>query len=344
MVAYTNNLANGAQEETGKVASSWQWLSLAQIEFPAYQLRQSVEPEALQRLADTISEHGMLEPLVVRWLEGDRYELVAGLRRYRAAQKAGWEKVPACVRELSDEAALELALQENLVREDLNPLEETDGILKLLAVKLNLDTDGVVSLLYWMRNQKISQFRRNVSPNPQVEVVENVFAPLSLTWKSFVETRLPLLKMPEDILAALRDGKIAYTKAKAIAKLSDPENRQLLLEEAASNNLSLSQIRARVRSLQEGEPETTEGEADAESDPEATETPAEEMTEPSPAEAPVEEPSSERLPMPMVRLQATARRIQSAKLWKDPKRWQQAEKLLAQLEALVAEAERENQE
>jgi ParB family chromosome partitioning protein len=146
-----------------------------------------------------------------------------------------------------------------------------------------------------------------------------------------------LLKLPEEILAALRDGKIAYTKAKAIAKLSDPENRQLLLEEATSNNLSLSQIRARVRSLQE-QPEPAQEEAEAE--PEATDSSEEAVAE----EAPVEEPSSEKLPMPMVRLQSTARRIQSAKLWKDPKRWQQAEKLLAQLEALVAEAERENQE
>lgn len=337
MITYENNTINGQEGDGAAAASRWQWLPLAQIEFPEYQLRQSVEPEALQRLADTIQEHGMLEPLVVRQLETDRYELVAGSRRYRAAQQAGWEQVPACVRDLSDEAALELALQENLVREDLNPLEETDGILKLLAVKLGLDVDGVVSLLYWMRNQKISQFRRNVSPNPQVEVVESVFAPLSLTWKSFVETRLPLLKLPEEILAALRDGKIAYTKAKAIAKLSDPENRQLLLEEATSNNLSLSQIRARVRSLQE-QPEPAQEEAEAE--PEATDSSEEAVAE----EAPVEEPSSEKLPMPMVRLQSTARRIQSAKLWKDPKRWQQAEKLLAQLEALVAEAERENQE
>jgi ParB family chromosome partitioning protein len=339
MVANTDRIGNGVKAEAGEATASWQWLPLAQIAFPEYQLRQSVEPEALQRLADTIQEHGMLEPLVVRQLETDRYELVAGLRRYRAAQKAGWETVPACVRELNDEAALELALQENLVREDLNPLEETDGILKLLAVKLHLDTDGVVSLLYWMRNQKISQFRRNVSPNPQVEIVESVFAPLSLTWKSFVETRLPLLKLPEDILVALRDGKIAYTKAKAIAKLSDAENRQLLLEEATSKKLSLSQIRARVRSLQE-QPEPAQEEAEAEAE-EATDSSSEEAVA---EEAPAEEPSSEKLPMPMVRLQSTARRIQSAKLWKDPKRWQQAEKLLAQLEALVAEAERENQE
>ncbi|WP_139240564.1 ParB/RepB/Spo0J family partition protein [Geitlerinema sp. PCC 9228] len=318
----TTSVTAGEEQMT----DSWQWLPLAQIEFPEYQVRKALEPEALQRLVETIATHGMLEPLVVRRLDEGRYELVAGWRRYSAAQQAGWQRVPACVRELSDAAALELALQENLVREELNPLEETDGILRLLAVKLEMDVDGVISLLYAMRNQKLGSTRRNGSPNWQVEVVESVFAPLRLSWKSFVETRLPLLKLPEDVLAALREGKIAYTKAKAIAKLSDEENRRVLLAEAMEKGLSLSQIRARVRSLRE---ETEDGEVAAAV--EASEEVAEEVAG--------EESASAEVPQPVVRLQAAARRIHQAKLWQDPQRWQQAERLLEQLEALVAEVE-----
>lgn len=320
-------MTNSLTAPEANTTDSWQWLPLAQIEFPEYQVRKSLEPEALQRLVETISTHGMLEPLVVRRLDEERYELVAGWRRYTAAQQVGWQRVPACVRELSDAAALELALQENLVREELNPLEETDGILRLLAVKLDMDVDGVVSLLYSMRNQKLGSTRRNGSPTWQVEVVESVFAPLRLSWKSFVETRLPLLKLPEDVLAALREGKIAYTKAKALAKLSDEENRRILLEEAIEKGLSLSQIRARVRSLRE---EAEDGEVAAK------EVPSEVMEEVA-----GEESSSEEVPQPVVRLQAAAQRIQRTKLWQDPQRWQEAERLLERLEALVAEVEGE---
>ena len=102
-------------------------LKMLPVEFLSrgrYQPRRDMDPEALQELADSIKAQGILQPIVVREIGEQRYEIVAGERRWRAAQLAQLDKVPALIRDISDEAAIALALIENIQREDLNPLEE----------------------------------------------------------------------------------------------------------------------------------------------------------------------------------------------------------------------------
>lgn len=102
-------------------------LKLLPVEFLSrgrYQPRRDMDPEALQELADSIKAQGILQPIVVREIGEQRYEIIAGERRWRAAQLAQLDKVPALIRDFSDEAAIALALIENIQREDLNPLEE----------------------------------------------------------------------------------------------------------------------------------------------------------------------------------------------------------------------------
>jgi ParB family chromosome partitioning protein len=91
-----------------------------------------MDETALQELADSIREHGLLQPIVVRAIEGDRYEIIAGERRFRAAALAQLQKVPVILKDVSDENALAIALIENIQREDLNPLEEATAIRRLL--------------------------------------------------------------------------------------------------------------------------------------------------------------------------------------------------------------------
>jgi ParB-like partition proteins len=110
----------------------------------------------------SIKEHGILEPLLVRPRSGGEYELVAGERRYRAAQKLGLAEVPVVIRKLTDEEALALSLIENLHREDLNPVEETEGILQLLSLKLNVAVEETISLLYRMQNEAKGKVTQNV--------------------------------------------------------------------------------------------------------------------------------------------------------------------------------------
>ena len=246
------------QEAEG--ADNVRLLSLDALRLPERQPRRYFDPRAMEELVGSIQRHGILQPLLVRPLREERageYEIVAGERRYRAAREAGLAELPVVVRQIGDEEAVQYALLENLQREDLNPVEETEGILRLLALGLEKDVEGVISLLYRMQNSLRHQTQHersivthNVMGNSQEELVLGIFEGLGImTWESFVNNRLPLLNLPEDILQALRSGTIAYTKARTIARLKDEKDREAVLHEAIVQNLSLAVIRSRVNAL-----------------------------------------------------------------------------------------------
>jgi ParB family chromosome partitioning protein len=203
--------------------------------------------ENLEALAESIREKGVLQPLLVRPLGNGRYAIVAGERRYRAAKMAGLAEVPVRVLDLSEKEARLLALVENLQREDLNPYEETLGVLDLLSEELGKTREEVVGLLERMRKEKRGVVARNVAGTPEAQKVEAVFKALGrMTWETFVRHRLPLLGLPEDLRAALEEGTIPYTAALELKKVKDLEARARLLEEA-KGGLSLRELKARVR-------------------------------------------------------------------------------------------------
>lgn len=120
------------QEEAAKVDTrELQHLPLDLIQRGKYQPRRDMDPQALEELAQSIKNHGVMQPIVVRPVSGGRFEIIAGERRWRASQQAGLEKVPALVREVPDEAAIAMALIENIQREDLNPIEEAVALQRL---------------------------------------------------------------------------------------------------------------------------------------------------------------------------------------------------------------------
>jgi ParB family chromosome partitioning protein len=205
--------------------------------------------ENLEALAESIREKGVLQPLLVRPLGDGRYAIVAGERRYRAAKMAGLAEVPVRVLDLSEKEARLLALVENLQREDLNPYEETLGVLELLSEELGKTREEVVGLLHRMYNEKRGKATDNVVGSPEAQRVEGVFQALGrMTWESFVRHRLPLLGLPEDLRAALEEGALPYTAALELKKVKDPEARARLLEEA-KGGLSLRELKARVREV-----------------------------------------------------------------------------------------------
>ena len=228
-----------------------QELPIGAIELPDYQPRQYFDADKLQELSSSISQHGILEPLLVRPLpSAGKYELVAGGRRFLAAQMAGLISVPAVVRELSEQEASEIALLENLQREDLNPVEETEAVLKLLSFRLNQEVSEVTSLLYRLQNQLKNKTTDNVIGKEIQTTVEEVLSRLSMTFESFMVNRLRLLNLPQDILRGLRLGKIAYTKAIAISQVKNEQQRCELFKQAIAENLSLTVIKKRIRQIQ----------------------------------------------------------------------------------------------
>jgi len=108
-------------------------LAIAQLQAGKYQPRTRMDEGALQELAASIKTQGVMQPVLVRPVDGGRYEIIAGERRFRAAQLAGLDEIPVLVREVDDQAAAAMALIENMQREDLNPLEEAQGIARLIS-------------------------------------------------------------------------------------------------------------------------------------------------------------------------------------------------------------------
>lgn len=276
-----------------------QVVAISSIRLPQQQPRRYFDPEKLEQLTISVKKLGILEPLLVRLLHPGEYELVAGERRYRAAQKAGLTEIPVVVRELTDEEALQLSLIENLQREDLNPVEETEAILQLLATQLSSSAEEARALLYRMQNEVKGKVTQNVLGSQEGELVKTMFDSLGLmSWESFVSSRLPLLNLPDEVIEALRQGQIEYTKAQAIARLKDTQARQALLFKAIQENLSLKEILERIRLQRK----------------------------------PQEKPQSLK-----IIFKETSNRLQKAKFWDNPKKQQALEKLLKQMEALLAE-------
>ncbi len=225
-------------------------LSIEFISIDTSQPRRYFDPEKLEQLADSIRKFGIIEPLLVRQKESS-YFLVAGERRYRAAKIAGLKTLPVVIRELSDEEALAVALVENLVREDLNPVEETEGILSLLGLELQTTVEEVKSLLYRWDNEQKGKSTNNVIGSEKQAQIRSVFEGLGQSWQSFVNNRLPLLRLPSHLLEEIRKGTIAYTKAKAISTLKNEDRQRTLLDEAISQELSLTDIKQRINTLKQ---------------------------------------------------------------------------------------------
>lgn len=205
-------------------------------------------------LVDSILKHGLLQPVVVRLLTGDpegyEYELVSGGRRYRAARQVGVNEISVVIyRELSDTEAQILSLVENLQRQDLNPIEETQGILQLLSVKLGLEIFQVKSLLYRMFNEATGKVTGQ-STNDVVSncaLVEEVFDQLGCVGlQAFVVHRLPLLELPEDLKRAIASG-LSYSKAKELNKVDDPTQRAELLQRVIDEDFSVREIASFLR-------------------------------------------------------------------------------------------------
>lgn len=219
-------------------------VAVAKIVLPKQQPRRYFDPAKMQQLVASVRQQGILEPLLVRPVD-DGYELIAGERRYRAAKEIGLSDVPVVIRQMSDQEALQIAIIENLQREDLNPLEETEGIITLLSMQLQIEQQEVSQLLHRLAKSSDNVVGKDIE---RLETINTVFNAVGgMDWKSFASHRLPLMNLPEPILQALREGKIEYTKARAIARVKDAEQRESLLKEAISQDLSLSQIKQRIK-------------------------------------------------------------------------------------------------
>lgn len=227
-------------------------LPLSQIVFNPQQPRRYLDESALAALTDSIRQHGVLEPILVRQL-GEKFEVVAGERRTRAAQAAGLQNIRAVILDLNETQALEVAVIENLQREDLNPVEETDAVLTLLSVRLEKPVEAMLETIKQMYDESRGRVGNNVISNDEKARVAAIFASLGrFTPASFHTNRVPLLEMPADLIRKVREGKLHYTKARRLARVSDPAARTSILERTLTEGLTVTDLDKAVKtSLQQ---------------------------------------------------------------------------------------------
>ncbi|MDD6988051.1 ParB/RepB/Spo0J family partition protein [Ruminococcus sp.] len=197
-------IENDSEDNNGSVT-----LKISEIEPNRSQPRKEFDEKALSELAESISKHGLLQPLLVRPLPLGGYQIVAGERRYRACRMAGITEVPVIIRELGDTETMEIALIENLQREDLTPIEEA------LGYQVLIDEHGF----------------------SQEEVAQSVGKS-----RPAIANSLRLLKLPQSILDLVSDGKISAGHARALLTLEDEKLMQELAEEIIKKDLSVRQV------------------------------------------------------------------------------------------------------
>lgn len=191
-------------------------LSLNDIEPNREQPRKYFDEEALSELADSIAKHGVIQPLLVRPLSDGGYQLIAGERRWRASRMAGLSEVPVVIREMSDQQAAELALIENLQREDLNPIEEAEGF-KLLMEKYNFTQEQAA--------ERVGKSRPAVT------------------------NALRLLALPDEILDLVKSGKLSAGHARTILPITDKTLLTKLVGEIMTKELSVRETERLVKTL-----------------------------------------------------------------------------------------------
>ncbi|GAA5502685.1 nucleoid occlusion protein [Deinococcus xinjiangensis] len=225
----------GASAELLKEGGA-QSLPIKRLRPGAGQPRREFDAQRLDELARSVQERGILQPLLVR-PSGEGYEIVAGERRWRAAQLAGLTEVPVIIRSLTDGEARQLALIENLQREDLNLLDEVDAKLALVAETLQLPVEQAKARL--MQLLRLSQ-------GDEHEALDRAFGSLGESWTSFARGKLRVLSWPTPLLEAVRTG-LPFSLGAVIA--GAPAEHQDALLKLARTGASRSELQAELKRL-----------------------------------------------------------------------------------------------
>ncbi|PWL81281.1 MAG: stage 0 sporulation protein J [Clostridia bacterium] len=204
--------AENALEDAGKAVT----LPIGEIEPNREQPRKAFDDAALAELSASIAQHGVLQPLLVRPMSGGGYQIVAGERRYRASRMAGLTELPAVIRELSDKEAAQLALIENLQREDLNPMEEALGYQKLMES-------------YGLTQEETAHIVNKSRPA--------------------VANALRLLNLPEEVTAMVADGTLSAGHARAVLSFA-PELQVETAKNAVKSGASVRELERQARAAQ----------------------------------------------------------------------------------------------
>mgnify|MGYP001796122032 CR=1 FL=1 len=215
------------------------------------QPRKYFDPKGIASLANSFKENGFKGTILVR-PKGRNYLIVFGERRWRAAKEAGLQFIPCFVEEMDDAKALDLAMGENLLREDLSKLEEAEGLLAVIKVETSLPEEEIIRLVNSSaRHWKNGFYVGTKSDAAQhIPVIAGILSKYGVALNTFKSKHLQVLNLPEDVKEAhLKDG-LPYSQALAIGRIADDYDRQDILSQVGSEGMtSFAEVDAAVREM-----------------------------------------------------------------------------------------------
>ena len=202
-----------------------QWIDVTNIQPNENQPRKNIDKEKLAELAGSIKEHGVVQPIIARKIAKNRYEIVAGERRWRACQLAGMTKIPTIVRDYSPQEVSEIALIENIQREDLNPIEEARAFKDLIEQH---------NLIQEELSKKVGKSR------------------------PYITNSLRLLHLPAELKSLLSEGRLSVGHARALLAIEEEELQKVIAYRVIDEKLSVRQVEEIVNQIQNGSPTVNE--------------------------------------------------------------------------------------
>ena len=223
-----------------------QWIAIDQIKPGKYQPRKYFSESNIESLAQSFKAEGFRGVLNVRRVDKDTYEIVAGQRRWRAAQKAGLTEVRCLVDQYSDEDILEFAIVENLQREDLSKLEETEGILQLTETKLGIRRDAAISLIR-TEGHSDRQSQSDVAASETLQTIAASLSRFNIELQTFRAKNLRTLTLPDELKEAHLKQGLYYSTALELNKVKDQEARTTMLKKILSRDLLFREVKQQVK-------------------------------------------------------------------------------------------------
>ncbi len=224
LLSSVSDVEEKATTQTAESIDGYRLLPVDVIQRGRYQPRRDIEPQALEELANSIKAQGVMQPIVVRPIDSDRFEIIAGERRWRATQMAELMEIPAIVKDVPDEAAIAMALIENIQRENLNPIEEAISLQRL---------------------------------QDEFELTQQEVADAVGKSRSAVTNLLRLMNLTDEVKKMLEYGDLEMGHARALLALDDAVQLQAA-QEVAGQGLSVRQTEALVKKFQQGDAEPVE--------------------------------------------------------------------------------------
>lgn len=211
-----NKKKDQTQEKQEQLENQVEKIKVSKIIPNTFQPRQIFSSQKITELAETIKEHGLLQPIIVRKYKDDKYEIIAGERRFRAVKYLGWEEIPAIVKEMSDQETASMAVIENLQREELTSIEEAEAYQRL--IDLNRMTQA----------QLAEQLGKS---------------------QSFIANKIRLLKLSRPVQQAILNRQITERHGRALVRIEDEQLQAKMLKKVIDNHLSVKETEKQVARL-----------------------------------------------------------------------------------------------